>query len=253
MKQIRLWNLLSLLVLSLVMFSCTRDNLDEDDENSSSHSDNQLKEGQIELKGIPNSSKKMSFIAKANKITIDWGDGSKIDELTPNGTSQTFSHEYANENFQTILINVEKLTSFSKIHPYKTERIWKEVRIGSCPNLETVDFNYHILTVLDIKNAPALTSLDCSYNQLTSLDVSKCPALTYLNCCANQLTSLDVSKCPALTYLGCCSNQLTASALNSLFKSLPTIGFGYISSQGNPGNQECDRTIATNKGWQERY
>jgi Leucine-rich repeat (LRR) protein len=110
---------------------------------------------------------------------------------------------------------------------------------------------------LYIKNAPALKTLRCvysnddhNYGQLTSLDASNCPALTYLNCGSNQLTSLDVSKCPALTYLYCRSTQLTASALNSLFESLPTISSGYIRIGGDPGASECDETIATKKGWQ---
>jgi Leucine-rich repeat (LRR) protein len=98
----------------------------------------------------------------------------------------------------------------------------------------------------------SLKTINCSAGSLISLNVSKCTALTSLNCGSIQLTSLDVSKCTALTSLDCYSNQLTSSALNSLFRSLPTTSYGYIGIYSNPGALDCDKTIAENKGWNVR-
>jgi hypothetical protein len=91
-------------------------------------------------------------------------------------------------------------------------------------------------------------------HQLTSLDVSRNTTLTQLWCSSNQLTSLDVSKNTALTYLDCRSNQLTNSALNALFETLHSNpGYKTIYIQDNPGTNNCDQSIATNKEWTVRY
>jgi hypothetical protein len=52
--------------------------------------------------------------------------------------------------------------------------------------------------------------------------------------------------------LRCFNNQLTATALNTLFNSLPiktppVYSFMYISN--NPGADACDKSIAENRGW----
>jgi hypothetical protein len=45
--------------------------------------------------------------------------------------------------------------------------------------------------------------------------------LRTLNCGAARLTSLDVEGCTRLWYVNCATNRLSASALNSMFESLP--------------------------------
>jgi hypothetical protein len=72
----------------------------------------------------------------------------------------------------------------------------------------------------------------------------------YLICSNNQLTALDMSSNTALMVLICFNNQLTADALNALFRSLPTVGTNEINIWNNPGTGDCDRSIATAKGWQ---
>ncbi|GHT56828.1 hypothetical protein FACS189446_8940 [Bacteroidia bacterium] len=218
MKKKNFLTLLNLLFLSVAMFSCSENNGfdDDDDNNNSSNSDNKLKEGQIELRGFSDSNAHgtLSFYAATDKITIDWGDGSKINEITPNGVEQRFYHEYANQNFQTALINTKKLTLLG-LSDRSSEGYWKEVRIGSCLDLQKIGIgSNHKITVLNIKNAPSLTWLSCGGNRLTSLDISGCKALTELSCGGNQLTSLDVSGCKALTELSCSNNQLTSLDLS---------------------------------------
>jgi len=139
--------------------------------------------------------------------------------------------------------------------------------------LRYLDCRYNQLTNLDVSKCTALPYLDCGYNQLTNLDVSKntmltdlycrfnqltnllvvSKSITELYCESNQLTNLDVSKSTALVRLNCSSNQLSATALNDIFKALPSRSYsswkGSIWIGGNPGSDDCDRNIADNRGW----
>jgi hypothetical protein len=124
--------------------------------------------------------------------------------------------------------------------------------VSGCTKLESLYCSYNQLTSLDVSKCINLTSLYCGGNQLTSLDVSKCTKLEYLDCRYNQLTSLNVSGCINLTYLNCYDNQLSATALNSLFTGLPVrtaADDAMISCWGNPGYNDCNKSIAENKGW----
>lgn len=133
------------------------------------------------------------------------------------------------------------------------------------------------LTALDVSNNTALGILYCSSNQLTALDVGNNTALIVLLCESNQLTALDVSKNTVLTYLHCHSNEqlsslkisdsiddvidctfckLSAETLNTIFETLPDVRFltdgnknKVLHVQGNPGADECNTKIATDKGW----
>ena len=109
-----------------------------------------------------------------------------------------------------------------------------------------------LLTNLDVSNNTALTSLSCDGGSLTSLDVNNNTALTYLNCRRNSLTSLDVSNNTALAGLDCSYNQLIATSLDALFGTLHSNDIGTekkIAIYGNPGENTCNQSIATNKGW----
>ncbi len=108
------------------------------------------------------------------------------------------------------------------------------------------------------KNAE-LRYLYCSGNQLTSLDVSANIELIRLYCRYNQLTSLDVSnntKLDGTEALICSYNNLSAEALNRLFETLhsnpPSAPQRVIDIRGNPGEWECDLSIAEDKGWEVR-
>ena len=97
-----------------------------------------------------------------------------------------------------------------------------------------------------------ITYFDCILVRLTNVDVSKNINLKYLDVSVNKITSLDVSKNIALEYLHCGWNELTNSALNDLFKTLHMNNNERekkIIIGGNPGTDNCDKSIATNKGW----
>ena len=76
--------------------------------------------------------------------------------------------------------------------------------------------------------------------------------ITALECSSdNKLTGLDVGKNTALTSFNCRNSQLTVAALNALFETLLPAGNGKkrLLIGGNTGTDDCDRSIAENKGW----
>ncbi|WP_152567528.1 leucine-rich repeat domain-containing protein [Porphyromonas canoris] len=131
------------------------------------------------------------------------------------------------------------------------------------------------LTTLDVSKNILLKVLNCFKNQLVALDVSKNTALEHLDCYVNNLTSLDLSNNKNLTVFGCDNNKdlsslkisgsiknmlycrnckLSAETLNEIFTILPDVtgvagGKKTIYIHGNPGTDECDKKIATDKGW----
>jgi hypothetical protein len=178
----------------------------------------------------------------ARDLTIDWGDGEKSnmndaswDTTIDDHRGVHYTYEYSDNTEHTITITGQ-ITEFD------------------CRNMQ--------ITHLDLSKIKTLTRLRCRDNKLTTLDVSANPGLLHLECDFNQLTSLDVSKNKTLWLLSCVGNQLAASALNDLFRSLPEWrgaeyrerGSIYISHlhpgpADNPGVWDCDRSIATERGW----
>ena len=104
----------------------------------------------------------------------------------------------------------------------------------------------------DISKNLNLEFLDCADMNLTGLDVSKNTKLTTLICRSNQLTSLNVSTNTVLHSLYCGYNLFTAEKLDDLFKTLHRNAEGrrkYIEIDENPGTDDCNRSIAIEKGW----
>ena len=162
-------------------------------QNNSLITDNNLKKGQIEMKGYIdeyNKDNKIEFTATAKAIFIDWGDGT-VEKFAPNDLESTFTHIYNNKvDCYTITVETEDM-----------------IELNCCGNL---------LTSLNMSGCSVLTRLDCSFNELTSLNVSGCTALTTLYCYNNQLTLLDVSGCIAFTELICSNNLLTSLDVSGL-------------------------------------
>jgi hypothetical protein len=183
---------------------------------------------------------RFSVAGGTTDFAIDWGDGKKsnvndaIFENLPG--SFVFAHEYSDATAHHIVIT------------------------GNVTGLSCAAGNR--LTALDVSRNTVLTDLNCSNNQLTALDVSKNIALNDLECNHNQITKLDVSKNTVLWALSCVGNQFTAAALNDLFGTLPDkktetekyggvifISYSGKPEAGNPGNRDCDRSIAEKRGW----
>ena len=117
-----------------------------------------------------------------------------------------------------------------------------------------ISCSFNQLTALDVSKNTALKWLYCGENQLTALDVSTNTAIERFYCNNNQLTALDVSKNTALEMLYCNNNQLSADELNNMFGTLHSKTSPYVTKRiwiiGNPGIDGCDKSIATNKGWE---
>lgn len=236
-----------------------------------SRSNNKLQTGHVEIKAYPNINNKISFYATADKMIIDWGDGS-IEMAALNGFNRYIVHEYFNQYLQTIKVNTKEMTqfgnknnskdiTFQKLRFYNCSKFTNlecysnqllSLDISGCSDLVKINCWDNQLSYLDVSKCTALKQLACGRNSLTSLDVSKCSKLIRLNCDENALIALDVSKCMVLISLNCNNNQLSTSALNSLFKSLPKRNpddEAVITCYNNSGFETCDKTIATRKGW----
>jgi hypothetical protein len=176
--------------------------------------------------------------------TVDWGNGSTTNELN-NDRRTSYEWKYSQESQHTIKItggNIQGMACGKKL---------TKLDVSKNTALTWLHCGQNQLTSLNVKGATALTSLECHDNQLTSLNVSKCTALTELRCWDNKLTSLDVSKNTVLNDLDCSGNQFSAKSLNALFRTLHSnAGNKTIYIGSNPGTNDCDRSIATNKGWE---
>ena len=199
--------------------------------------------------------------------TIDWGDGSPKEQLTLSEDNDVaILHTYKKAPLHHIAINGDNVTALDCKRCSLTR-----LDVSRNTELKVLWCNGNHLTGLDVSENPKLTELYCYNNRLTNLDVNNNTALIWLNCYGNlltgldishntvmrrldsyenQLTDLDFSKNTALQWVVCSDNQLTAAALNSLFSTLQVSTTSrkiYIG--GNPGENDCDRNIAKNKGW----
>ena len=218
-------------------------------------------------------------------VDIDWGDGSpieKVDSFSCWGIVHSYSVPASRtititgENITYFNCSLNKLTKLDVSNNIKLETLscganqLTSLDVSANSNLASLNCGNNQLTNLNLGNSSILTNLSCSENQLTSLDVSKCAGLAWLYCFDNRLTGLDLKKNASLTTLGCWDNQLTSldlsknkklyslqcynnyistSSLNSLFRSLPAVDWGYLAIEGNPGSEDCNRSIAADKGW----
>ena len=215
-------------------------------------------------------------------ISVYWGDGkvsNRNDAIVDDYSDEngfSFTHEYSGTNVCNIVItgNVTSLTCYANWLTALDVSMNTALEILSCGGnqLTTLDVSRNTaltflncrrnqLTTLDVSRNTALTNLDCSDNQLTTLDVSKNTALKGLGCNFTQIKSLDISKNTAMEGLSVVGNQFTATALNEIFRMLPDYSKrdnmkGIISIMGyhpsvsdNPGNLDCDRSIARERGW----
>src|SRR5690606_977494 len=103
------------------------------------------------------------------------------------------------------------------------------------------------LVNLDVSKNTALTWLNCYQNELRILDLSQNKILRRLDCYENRLLSLDLSNNGSLHWVVCSDNQFSTESMNATFKTMQKgKSTGKIFIGGNPGEKDCDRTIAQN-------
>lgn len=125
------------------------------------------------------------------------------------------------------------------------------LEVGNNIALKYLGCDGNQLMSLDVSNNSALIILRCKGIQLTSLDVGNNTALKFLYCQDNQLKSLDVSNNTVLWRFNCSNNLFDTAALNVLFSTLHgnTIDWATVYIGDNPGTDDCNLSIATEKGW----
>jgi len=81
-----------------------------------------------------------------------------------------------------------------------------------------------------------------------------------LHCHSNQLTALDVSQNIVLECLDCFGNEFTAKAINAMFETLHDNAIECEEREckkvivfANPGENDCDKSIAEKKGWKVNH
>ena len=79
----------------------------------------------------------------------------------------------------------------------------------------------------------------------------ECPFLEEISFPNLGLITLEIEKAERLRYLDCSNNNLSASALNTLFESLPDVSDGVINYKDNDGSETCDNSITEDKGWND--
>lgn len=145
-----------------------------------------------------------------------------------------------------------------------------QLNVSGSPNMESLYCANNSLGTLTMNRNAKLKIVDCRNNQLSAISLNNVPRLENLNCSGNGIMSLDIRKTPSirnvvvdnnsitdffiqdnnlLTTLSLKNNRLDANKLNVIFEALPEVENGTISIKGNPGTADCDKAIATDKGW----
>jgi len=127
----------------------------------------------------------------------------------------------------------------------------RELSTSGCRALEVLECNDNPLTSLDVSACGRLHHIMCNNTQLTNMNLSGCSSLSLMTVNDNQLTAIDASDCNELKSINCQNNQLSETAMNSFFETLhhQKMINKTLAIQGNPGSDQCDKTIATNKFW----
>ena len=172
-----------------------------------------LQPGEVRIKARPDEDNKISFIVVAGKIRIDWGDGI-TEEFTPNGMPEGLVHEYTDQNLKTITIHTEEMVDF-----------------GACSMININGVFMH------------------TFGRLEEIYFGKCTHLEDVILRGNDLIRLVIEEANSLNLFDCSFNNLSASALNSLFGSLPFSNEGIIIFRENTGSASCDSSIVLSKGW----
>ena len=189
-------------------------------------------------------------------MTIDWGDGTDIEthqlasyEEYAQGTGNiSFKHTFYGASTCTVQLTAANIVHFGARFAHLIS-----LDVSDNSALQDLDLYYNNITNLTLGANPSLLNISCEANPLTSLDVSKVTSLRYFSCSNNQLSELDLSKNINLEQIWCRRNQFSVEALNRLFGTLNNKSVfsnnKQITISGNPGADNCNRSIAENKGW----
>ena len=218
-------------------------------------------------------------MAGSGTITINWGDGTKVETYTLLNfvdiedwnnhffDKYRYSHYYSGSSSCTITINGNNITHIDCYNNQLTSLIVNNnmltflvcyanqltsLDVSNATNLTSLICGYNSLRSLDVSSNTKLISLSCYGNQLTNLNVNNNTALEFLHCKGNLLTNLNVSNNTVLHTLACQENNLSTEALNDLFSTLHNntiTGINkMVSIRDNPGTNSFTFGTVIN-GW----
>jgi hypothetical protein len=122
------------ILLGIALFACNKDGGNGDN----------APVPDIELKVVPDAANSVAFWIKAEKLSVDWGDGSAPEVFPDGAIEQEISHGYATREQRTVRVTAEGLTGFVQWHTgidadgnwIDTEGRWRgirEAKFGACP------------------------------------------------------------------------------------------------------------------------
>lgn len=126
--------------------------------------------------------------------------------------------------------------------------------LNSLTDLRTLYVNGQISeTDLDVSLNDSLQYFSATNANIERVDLRKLPLLDSISVIkCNQLEAIELEVNPKIRRITLIDNsRLSSDAINAIFRSLPqTDAYGrYIMLSGNAGDEACDRSIATRKGW----
>lgn len=227
------------------------------------------------------------YLLQANEMYIVWGNGTKDTEyISPSQDSinvlRSIKKTYTlsgNYDVRIKSIGLKKLDISkldTKIIDANKGNTISALALTNCEDIIDLRFANQPISAVDLSDCPTLKTLYCGYSEgiqtITGLDKLKDLELLSVNGSLSQVTlnftandslkdiSIARTNCEAIIVDGLVAlksialknnTMLGESALNVLFTTLPVVtGNGYtISLSGNKGDDLCNKSIATQKGW----
>lgn len=227
------------------------------------------------------------YLIQANEMYIVWGNGAKdseyvlknknlIDEVKPTNTLYPVKGEF---DLKIKTLGLKKL-DFSKtndtIIAANIANTISALVLTDCKNIKDLRFTNQPIPSVDLSNCTTLNTLYCGYTEgvqtitgwdkLTELEtvsingsmgesvlnLTASDSLRVVSIAHTDAKVINLGGLMALKTIELKDNSLLdAAALNILFTALPKVSeSGYtISLTGNKGDDECNKSIATQKGW----
>lgn len=208
-------NLLSIIVVIMLLGSCSKSDEDVDNSNSSGLA-------MIELEYLLDGDYELVLNIDGEFSSIDWGDGVIQDfssfDITKN--KNLYKHYYSFDDtikkskIKIIGNGVEKLEIYDSEHRnFYSVDVYISVRVSNSPKLKSLSLiGLRYLNMVDLSGAPFLDHL--SIIRCTSFEqadvATKCPNLEYLKIYNCKLKSIDLSKNPKIMEINCSDNDLTS-------------------------------------------
>ncbi len=228
-----------------------------------------------------------NYLIRSTEMYIIWGNGAKdteyvlvnkdlIDSVKPIKYIFPNKGEF-DVKIKTLGLKVLDLSKTDNtMVATNTGNTITELTLTNCKNITDLRFSDQPISSVDLSLCTTLNTLYCGYPDgvqtitgldklesletvlvngslgTSSIDLTASDSLRSVSVAHSDFKTLKLEGLAAIKTIVLEDNlQLEASALNTLFTALPTAKTtGYtITLLGNKGDNDCDKTIATKKGW----